>query len=253
MTSRFVLSTSDKVYFGLVVLLSALAALNIFLPQGDFIPVNIEQSMPASKPILAMMNAAIMLFVYGGLGLVGIQLGKKVGFADMIDPATTVQQRVVTPAIIGGGLGLFFIVADLAFSQLHKLGPLPHPPFPTSIVVSAIAGIGEEIVFRLFFISFWFWLFYHVILKRKYRQIVFWIVTFFSAMAFSAGHLPSVMMILGVGEFVEIPVALLIEVFLLNGTLSFVTAYFLQKHGFLAAVGVHFWTDIVWHVIWGSI
>jgi membrane protease YdiL (CAAX protease family) len=247
------LSISYKVYFGLVVLLSALAALNLFLPQGDFLPVNIEQSMPASKPILAMVNAAIMFFVYGGLGLIGIQLGKKVGFADIIDPGITIRQRMLTPAIAGAGLGLFFIGSDLAFRNLHMLGPLPHPPFPTSIVASAIAGIGEEIVFRLFFISFWFWLFHHVILKRRWKQKVFWIVTFFSAVAFSMGHFPSVMMLFGVGKISEIPIALLIEMFLLNGTLSFVAAYFLQKNGFLAAVGVHFWTDIVWHVIWGLV
>jgi hypothetical protein len=247
------LSTSYKVYFGLVLLLSALAALNIFLPQGDFLPVNYEQSMPASKPVLALVNAAIMFFVYGGIGLIGIQLGKKVGFADIIDPGVTVRQRMLTPAIAGAGLGLFFIVSDLAFRSLHKFGPLPHPPFPTSIAASLVAGIGEEIVFRLFFISFWFWLFYYAILKRRWKQKVFWIVTFFSAVAFSAGHFPSVLMLFGLERFNEIPIALLIEVFLLNGTLSFVAAYFLQKYGFLAAVGVHFWTDIVWHVIWGLV
>jgi hypothetical protein len=25
------------------------------------------------------------------------------------------------------------------------------------------------------------------------------------------------------------------------------------KYGFLAAVGIHFWTDVIWHVIWGMI
>ena len=244
------LSISYQVYFGLVVLLSGLAALNIFLPQGDFLPVDIEQSMPASKPIIALVNAAIMFFVYGGLGLIGIQVGKKVGFADIIDPGITIRQRMLTPAIVGAGLGLFFIVSDLVFRNLHMLGPLPHPPFPTSIVTSTIAGIGEEI---LFFISFWFWLFHHVILRRRWKQKVFWIVTFFSAVAFSVGHFPSVMMLFGVEKFSKIPIALLIEVFLLNGTLSFIAAYFLQKNGFLAAVGVHFWTDIIWHVIWGLV
>jgi hypothetical protein len=41
------------------------------------------------------------------------------------------------------------------------------------------------------------------------------------------------------------------EIVLLNGMLGMFAAYGLGKHGFLAAVGIHFWTNIVWHVLWG--
>jgi hypothetical protein len=44
---------------------------------------------------------------------------------------------------------------------------------------------------------------------------------------------------------------LLIEMILLNGVLSLLAAHYFKKYGFLAPVGVHFWTDILWHVIWG--
>jgi hypothetical protein len=27
----------------------------------------------------------------------------------------------------------------------------------------------------------------------------------------------------------------------------------LKRAGFLGAVGVHFWTDVVWHVVWGAL
>jgi hypothetical protein len=52
----------------------------------------------------------------------------------------------------------------------------------------------------------------------------------------------------GVNQFSP---ALIVEVFLLNGTLSLVAAYFFKKSGYLAAAGVHFWADMVWHVVWG--
>ena len=39
----------------------------------------------------------------------------------------------------------------------------------------------------------------------------------------------------------------------MNGSLSVVAASFMRRWGILAAVGVHFWTDVVWHVLWGSI
>jgi membrane protease YdiL (CAAX protease family) len=54
-------------------------------------------------------------------------------------------------------MGLFFILVDTLLSPLRRIGPLPHPPFPTSVVASIAAGIGEELLFRLFFISFWVW------------------------------------------------------------------------------------------------
>jgi hypothetical protein len=44
---------------------------------------------------------------------------------------------------------------------------------------------------------------------------------------------------------------LLVEMILLNGILSLIAAYYFKKSGFLAPVGIHFWADIVWHVIWG--
>jgi hypothetical protein len=31
------------------------------------------------------------------------------------------------------------------------------------------------------------------------------------------------------------------------------TLWAFKKYGFLAPVGLHFWTDIVWHVLWGII
>jgi hypothetical protein len=40
---------------------------------------------------------------------------------------------------------------------------------------------------------------------------------------------------------------------LLNWVISIFAAYYFRKYGFLAAVGIHFWTDIIWHVIWGII
>jgi len=65
------------------------------------------------------------------------------------------------------------------------------------------------------------------------------------------GHLPSVIIILGLEEIGEIPFALMSEITLLNGILSLFAAYYFRKFGFLAAVGIHFWTDVVWHVVWG--
>ena len=60
------LSPSIIIYLGLVITLAVLAAISTFLPTyPGLMP---SQQLPASKPVLALANAAIMLVLYGGLG-----------------------------------------------------------------------------------------------------------------------------------------------------------------------------------------
>ncbi|MDJ0756279.1 MAG: CPBP family glutamic-type intramembrane protease [Ardenticatenaceae bacterium] len=245
--------SSTGIYFALILVLVVLAALNVFLPQGDFLASLPDQQMPASKPVMALVTAGMMLVIYGGLGFIGLRLSQKLGFAGLWDLEVTNYQRFAVPAIIGGGIGVFFIVADVFFQRFHSFGALPHPPFPTSIVASATAGIGEEVIFRLFFISFWVWLVSNVIFKGKWQSAVFWIVAILSALAFAFAHFPAVQMAMGIESLNQMPIALLTEIILLNGVLSLFAAYYFKEYGFLAAVGIHFWVDIVWHVIWGML
>ncbi len=244
------LQRSTKIYFGLVLLLAVLSAISVYLPQGDLVP---QQQLPASKPVLAVVNFLIMLFIYGGLGYIGLRLARKVGFAAVWEQENFIKERLITPALIGAGNGVVFIIVDLIFSQFNSVGLLPHPPFPTSLVASATAGISEEIIFRLFFISVWVWLISHVLLKKKWQPQIFWVVAVVSGIAFAAAHLPSVMFVVGIKSINNLPLALIVELLIINGTLSLFAAHYFRKYGFLAAVGIHFWADIVWHVAWGLV
>jgi len=242
------LSRSLKIYIGLLIAFAILTGVNVFMPQGSIFS---SQEFPVSKPLFALLVACIMLVLYGGLGFIGLRLSSRLGFTGLWDETVSVKQRLLIPSIIGVGIGIFFILADTVFSKFHSLGPLPHPPFPTSLVASASAGIGEEILFRLFFISFWTWLISHVFLKGKWQERTFRIVVVFSALAFAFAHLPAIMFLLGLKTMSEIPPALMAEIILLNGIVSVFAAYYFRKYGFLSAVSIHFWTDVVWHVLWG--
>ena len=48
-----------------------------------------------------------------------------------------------------------------------------------------------------------------------------------------------------------VPVFTLDEVFLLNGLVGILAGRAAQRDGLVAASGIHFWADIVWHVIYG--
>jgi len=244
------LTLSTRIYISLIIILAVLAGISVFLPISELLS---SQELPISKPVIAIANAGIILIVYGGLGFIGLILSQKLGFANIWDPNISNGQRFLIPALIGICLGIFLILADMIFSRFHDLGAFPHPPFSASLVASATAGIGEEVIFRLFFISFWVWLISYVILKNKWQNLIFWIITIISAFAFAMGHIPSVILLFNFNSFTDFPPALLSEIILLNGVFSLFAAYYFRKYGFLAAVGIHFWADVVWHVIWGVV
>ena len=242
-----------SIYLILIVVLAILGGINIFLPQGSFTATVSTDQLPASKPVMALATAGMLLIGYGGLGYVGLRLAQRLGFPPLWDPALTQRQRWLVPALVGTATGVFFVVADGLMRPLHGTGPLPHPPFPTSIVASTTAAIGEELIFRLFFIPLWMWLISTLLLRGRWQNEVFWIVAVLSALAFAVGHLPAVMMALGIDQVGDVPAALLAEILLLNGVLSLLAAYYFRRDGFLAAVGIHFWADVVWHVLWGLV
>jgi len=55
------LPISIKIYLGMVIVLSLLAALNVFLPKGKFLP---ESQLPASKSVIALMTTEFFTAVW---------------------------------------------------------------------------------------------------------------------------------------------------------------------------------------------
>ena len=241
-------SLSLKILFGLVLLYAVLAAVSVFLPQPQG-PLS-GGNFPASKFVLALANAGIILVVYGGLGFAGNKLSRETGFPDLWSPEVSLKQRLVIPMITGIVLGIVLICGDLIFSNINSIGRLQHPPFPLSLIASFTAGTGEEIIFRLFFISFWIWLISNVMLKGRGRNTVFLVVSVFSALLFAMTHLPAIMFLYGWMSPAEIPSMLIAEIIIMNCIVSVFAILFFRKYGILAAIGLHFWADIVWHFIW---
>lgn len=244
-------SVSFRIFLALVVVLGLLAAANVFLPQ-DASGVSIPAApLPAPLPVVALVAGVGVMVIYGAFGLLGLFLARKLGLPEIWDVAVTNRQRFLIPAMVGAAIGVVIILGDIIFAPVNGLGHIPHPPFPTSIVAALAAGIGEETLFRLFFISFWTWLISRIILRGRRQTTVFAIVSLFSALAFGLGHLPGFMYMQGWNSLSQVPAMLMTELLALNGLLSIAAAYFFKKYGFLAPVGIHFWADVVWHVIWG--
>ena len=187
------MSSSTRTFILLAVLMGLLSAANILLPQGAGIPAASTQPLPASLPVMMLAVFAIVLVAYGGLGFLGLKLSQKLGIPNLLCAEVSDRQRFGLPALAGAGIGIFLILMDFVFTHFFSVGRLPHPPFPTSLLASLSAGIGEEIIFRLFFISFWTWLISYVLLRRRGLVPVYWVVSTLSALVFSASHFPSLM------------------------------------------------------------
>src|SRR6056297_282243 len=240
----------NKIFLYLLLTLSVLSAFNIYLPQGSELPIN---DLPASKEVISIATFFIIILLYGVLGFIGIKISKKIEIPNIRIENKSIKKTIYFPSVVGFFLVIFFILVDIIFSDFNSFGNLHHPPFPTSLLASITAAIGEEIIFRLFFISFWYWLIGYLILKKKYLKLVYIFVALLSAVAFTVSHLPSIMMLLGVEKIADINNIMILELFILNGSLSLFAAYYFKKVGYFGAVMIHLWVDIVWHVIWGLI
>ena len=246
-------AASTRTFIILIAIYAVVAGLSVFLPQGTAAAPAQPTELPASLPVLALANGLIVFVAYGGLGLLGLFFARKIGMPEIWDPAVTSRQRFLIPAITGAVIGAFLILIDVLFAPINGIGHIPHPPFPTSIVATLAAAIGEETLFRLFFITFWTWLISRVILRGRWQTPIYWIVSVFAAIAFAMSHLPGLMYLEGWNSMSQVPLVLIIELLLLNAALGMAAAGLFKKYGFLAAVGVHLWADVIWHVLYGLI
>jgi membrane protease YdiL (CAAX protease family) len=142
------------------------------------------------------------------------------------------------------------VLTDRTFAALHDWVGFPHPPFPFSLIASITAAIGEEILFRSFVLGLWAFLLDRMLRRWLSRGGALWGSNLLAALAFAAGHLGSAMLLFNAASPAEIPPLLLVEILILNGVVGLVAGVQYIRQGLVAAVGVHFWVDVVWHVVW---
>ena len=196
----------------------------------------------------ALLASGATVALSGGLAVVGLWLTRKLGLPGVFRLESDRRDLLLHPLLLGVGVGVAIVLGNHVFVAMGAPS-LPHPEFPGSLVASAAAAIGEEVLFRLFILSFWAFLL-NLLLKRWTTSTTsLWIANFIAAMAFAAGHLPAAMMLTDVATPDQIPPLVLVEMFLLNGLLGVVAGERFMKDGLVAAIGVHFWADIVWHVL----
>jgi membrane protease YdiL (CAAX protease family) len=209
---------------------------------------------------LGLASAGMVFVLYGLFGLAGYWFARKLSLPGIYSEDGNLQRWFGIPFVLGLACGFGLVVGDLLFSSINNFGRFPHPGFPASIFASIGAGIGEEIIFRVFVFGLWGLILNWALqrfngrtatLPRAGTGTTSWIANVIAALAFGAGHLGTIFLLTGAKTIAELSPVLLVEVFLLNGVIGLLAGWRYMKDGLIAASGVHFWTDIVFHVCWG--
>jgi hypothetical protein len=210
-------------------------------------------NMGVSNAVLGLANAGIVLVAYGLLGLAGYWFARRLALPGIFREDGNWRGWFFIPLVLGLACGLLLVIGDLIFAPINGFGRLVHPGFPVSILASLSAAIGEEIMFRGFVFGLWGFILTWLIKRFNGRTAALWIANVIAALLFGASHLGTIMVLTGAASLAELSPVLLVEIFFLNGIIGMIAGQRNMKDGLIAAMGVHFWADVVFHVGWGLI
>jgi membrane protease YdiL (CAAX protease family) len=236
----------------LLVTFAALAAAAILLTPPDQMSAPTGAAPQSARmPIwqLALMNAAIVFVAYGLFALASSWFAHKLQIPWMYREGAGWKPLFLWPLLLGLVVGVVLVLADRMFALLPGGATFPHPTFPLSLIASGAAGIGEEILFRGLLMGLWAFLFSIALRRWHGRVAALWIGNAIAALAFSASHLPAAMFLLNASSPAGLPTPVVLELVLLNSVLGLVSGERYMRDGLVAAMGVHFWADVVWHVL----
>ncbi len=242
-----VLAIAILVYALLAFISYLVVPLDQFAAPGQTIPASVAAT---PRFILAAENGAVALVIYGLVALAAFWFGRRLNLPPTYREGAGWRAWVLSPMVLGLGIGVVLIVLDQTLARLGSGHGFPHPAFPLSLFASGTAGIGEEILFRGFVMGLWALLLSLVLRNPGGRSASLWIGNVIAALAFSASHVPSAMLLLNLTNLGQIPLSIWIELFVLNSLLGLIAGWRYTRDGLVAAMGIHFWADLLWHVIW---
>lgn len=178
------------------------------------------------------------------VGWVGVFLAPRTGFADMWQKDITNHKRWLIPFLIGLGFGLLSII----FDYLQPLGEGSLIIFPASLVAYPLAGILEEIIFRLFLTTTIVWIISEILLRGRWQEAVFWGTSIFLGLFYTLSQINLYQNLTG-----TLDLLVLLQFFTMIAANFIVAAFLYRKFGFLAALSMRMGDYLLWHILWGAI
>lgn len=249
-----------------ILFIAAIAATILLLPyllEAQSSALDLTK-LPMPLPLvltLQVLQSAILFAVaiFGGLFFAG-RVGLGTPILDSLTRGESVADRVraILPLSVILGVLSTLVVLGLEFfyfqpAMLKELGDTAtalnlqtsQPAAWKGFLASFYGGIVEEILLRLFVMSFFVWLgrFLSKTSDGKPTNAVVWIANILAAVLFGLGHLP------GVSLLVPLTALVIARTVLLNGLIGIVCGWLYWKRGLESAMISHFSADLVLHVL----
>jgi hypothetical protein len=226
------LSTSARIYLGLVAFLFSVKLLFLLFPTA--FPIA-EQAGAFSWTTISAISL---------LGFVGLILSRRTGFPEIWDERVSNRQRFLIPTLLGLAYGVITVIHDLP-------NPSPiHLKLPLSIPFYTFGAIFLEILLRLFAISFLVWLVSNVMLRGRWQTHVFWLAVVVASLY---EPLPRINEELSAATAIAAPSIILRwatqPLFLAN----VISGWLFRKYGFIAPLMLRLSFYLVWHIIYGGL
>lgn len=246
-------SINWKVFF---VLLSASAfSILAVMPYIISLQGDVLRAAPIPFPVVILITIFQSVLMFAFFIFIGLRLSNKIGLGLPIIERLVDKKNIdfdlkptIKKSIIFGILvGIIIILLDFAFFQfgLERIFKQISVPVWQGFLASFYGGISEEIVMRLFFMTFIIWLISKI--KRTGSKIIennleVWTSIFIASILFGIGHLPVT------SELMDLTPLVVFRSLLLNGVGGVVFGWLYWKKGLESAMIAHFSADIVLHV-----
>ena len=185
-------------------------------------------SFPFPPPVLTLLLAEIVVAL---LVIGGVWMGARNGLGSVIPSA----RRMALSLLIGAASGAV-VLALLPLGGLQsRIIQEASIPVWKWLIIAFDSSVLEEIVFRLFLISFVVW----VLARFVRRETTITIALLLSAVLFGAAHL---------NRWLDARSVVIAAVMLVNGAISIVLGLVYVKWGIESAMIAHFAGDVVVHI-----
>ena len=222
--------------------------------------LNLPIPLPVVITLQIVQNAILFaIAIFAGLFFAG-QVGLTTPILDSITRGESVANKVrailplsillgVVATLVVLGLEFFYFQPALAQQLSGTAAALnlrtSQPAAWKGFLASFYGGIAEEILLRLFMMSFLVWLgrFMSKTSDGKPTHPVFWIANILAAVLFGLGHLPAMSLL------VPLTTLVVLRTVILNGLIGIACGWLYWKRGLESAMLSHFSADLVLHVL----
>ena len=206
---------------------------------------------------MAAGNLLAVMTFYVPVGLLGLRLSRVANLPGIRRSQTPWIESLVKPLIFGAAWAAIMVLVSLAAQLGDPVGRMPPRPLPALMFASLAASIGQEIIFRLLFLSLCSvtirWLVRKTGESAADTRQYGWLANGLATMAFVASQVGAATLAAGALSPLQLPLTAIAQVIGLHVGLGLLAGWMFSRCGLLAASGVHFAAHLMWSLVWGLV